>query len=135
MTRVLLIDDQNDVRAVTCTMLKVNRFDAVEAASAAAGLKAFVDGRFDVVIVDILLQDLMGSNVIAILRDDVPDLPVVAVSGLMSFDLDMQTAKLSYVVCLSRPFRPRELISAIGSASATPNAHRASTGALDRVAV
>jgi hypothetical protein len=39
----------------------------------AAGLKAFVDGRFDVVIVGILLQDAMGSNVIAILRDDVPD--------------------------------------------------------------
>jgi len=62
--------------AVICTMLQVNRFDVVEAASAAAGLRALADGRFDVVIVDILLQDAMGYNVIAILRDDVPDLPV-----------------------------------------------------------
>jgi DNA-binding NtrC family response regulator len=71
MTRVLLIDDQNDVRAVTCTMLQVSR--SMRSRPRAAGLKAFVDGRFDVVIVDILLQDAMGSNVIAILRDDVPD--------------------------------------------------------------
>jgi DNA-binding response OmpR family regulator len=60
MTRVLVIEDRNDMRAVTCTMLQVNRFDVVEAASAAAGLKAFADGRFDVVIVDILLQGRDG---------------------------------------------------------------------------
>jgi PleD family two-component response regulator len=36
MTRVLVIDDQNDVRAVICTMLQVNRFDVVEAAIGAA---------------------------------------------------------------------------------------------------
>jgi len=53
----------------------------------------------------------------------------------MSLDLDAQTAKLSNVVCLSRPFRPGELIRAIGSARATPNARRARTGVLDRVAL
>jgi len=78
----------------------------------------------------------MGYDVIAILRDHVPDLPVVAVSGLMSLDLDVQTAKLSNVVCLRKPFRPGELIRAIGSArGATPNARRARTGVLDRIAV
>jgi DNA-binding response OmpR family regulator len=44
----------------------------VEAASAAAGLKAFVDGRLDAAIVDILLEDAMGYDVIAALRDRVP---------------------------------------------------------------
>jgi len=117
-------------------VLQVNRFDVVEAASAAAGLKAIADGRFDVVIVDILLDDAIGYDVIAILRDRVPDLPVVAVSGLMSLDLGVQMARLSNVVCLRKPFRPGELIRAIGYATvAAPDARRASTGVLDRVAV
>ena len=136
MTRVLVIDDQHDVRAMICMVLQVNRFDAVEAASAAAGLKAFADGRFDVAIVDILLEDAMGYDVIAALRERVADLPVVAVSGLMSLDLDVEMAKLSNVVCLHKPFRPSELIRAIGAARGVmSNARRASTGVLDRVAV
>jgi DNA-binding response OmpR family regulator len=80
-----------------------------------SGLKAFADGRFDVAIVDILLEDAIGYDVIAVLRDRVPGLPVVAVSGLMSLDLDVEMAKLSNVVCLRKPFRPGELIRAIGS--------------------
>jgi DNA-binding response OmpR family regulator len=123
MSRVLVIDDQNDVRAVICMVLQVNCFDVIEAASAAAGLKAFADGNFDAAIVDILLEDAMGYDVIAALRDRVPDLPIVAVSGLMSLDLDVQMAKLSHVAFLRKPFRPGELIRAIGAARrAIPNA-------------
>ena len=134
MARILVIDDQNDVRAVISMVLQVNSFDVVEAATASAGLKAFEDGHFDVVIVDILLEDAMGYDVIAALRDRVPDLPVVAVSGLMSLDLDVQMAKLSNVVCLRKPFRPSELIRAIGAATAAvANARLA--GVRDRAAV
>ncbi len=136
MTRVLVIDDQNDVRAVICMVLKVNRFDVVEAATAAAGLKAFADGGFDVVIVDILLEDAMGFDVIATLRERVPDVPIVAVSGLMSLDRDVQAAKLSNVVCLHKPFRPSELMRAVGAArAAMPTSRRASKGMFDRAAV
>jgi DNA-binding response OmpR family regulator len=119
MARILVIDDQNDVRAVISMVLQVNGFDVVEAASASAGLKAFEAGRFDAVIVDILLEDAMGYDVIAALRDRVANLPVVAVSGLMSLDLDMQMAKLPNVVCLRKPFRPGELLQAIGTARDT----------------
>ena len=135
MARILVIDDQTDVRAVICMVLQVNRFEVVEAASAAAGLKAFSEGRFDVVIVDILLEDAMGYDVIAALRERVPDVPIVAVSGLISLDLDVQTAKLSNVVCLRKPFRPSELIRAIGTArKAAPNAQLSSAGIRHRVA-
>src|SRR5664279_3416885 len=123
MARILVIDDQNDVRAVICIVLQVNGFDVVEAATATAGLKAFADGRFDAAVVDILLEDAMGYDVIAALRDRVPDLPVVAVSGLMSLDLDVQMAKLPNVACLRKPFRPSELIGALEAArKSMPNA-------------
>ena len=119
MARVLVIDDQNDVRAVICMVLQVNGFDVVEAATATAGHKAFEEGRFDVVIVDLLLEDAMGLDVIAKLRERVPGLPVVAVSGLPSLNLDVQKSKLSDVVCLRKPFRPNELLGAIGAARGT----------------
>jgi DNA-binding response OmpR family regulator len=136
MARILVIDDQNDVRAVICMVLQVNDFEVVEAASAAAGLKAFAEGRFDVVVIDILLEDAMGYDVIAVLRELAPDLPIVAVSGLMSLALDVQTAKFSNVVCLRKPFRPSELIRAIETArAAAPDARLARVGGRDRLAL
>ena len=136
MARILVIDDQNDVRAVISMVLQVNSFDVVEAATASAGLKAFEDGHFDVVIVDILLDDAMGYDVIAALRDRAPDLPVVAVSGLTSLDLDVQMAKLSNVVCLRKPFRPSELIGAIEAArTSMPNPDLSGKGRCGQVAV
>ena len=41
MTRVLVIDDQPDVRAMIGIVLRINHFEVVEAGTAAAGIKAF----------------------------------------------------------------------------------------------
>ena len=72
MPRILVIDDQADVRAMISIVLRIHRFDIVEATSAAEGLKAFQEARFDLAIVDVFLQDTSGVDVIAIMRDSFP---------------------------------------------------------------
>jgi DNA-binding NtrC family response regulator len=116
MTRILVIDDQSDVRAMICMVLRLKHFEAVEAANAATGLKAFEASAFDVVIIDIFLQDASGFDLMATMRQKVPDLPVVAISGMTSFDGASHSAELSSVVCLRKPFRPNDLIRAIETA-------------------
>ena len=116
MTRILVIDDQRDVCAMICMVLRVNHFEVVEAGSAAAGLKMFEGSAFDVAIVDIFLQDASGFDVIATMRERVPDLAVVAISGMTSFGAASHSAELSQVVCLQKPFRPSDLIRAIETA-------------------
>lgn len=95
-----------------------------------------LDGCFDVVIVDIPLENTMGTTSSRYCATAL-QLPMAAVPGLMPLDLDVQMTKLSNMACCaSQPLRPRELICAIGCAwRAMPKARRASTGALDRVAV
>jgi DNA-binding response OmpR family regulator len=114
MPRILVVDDQNDVRAMIAIVLRVKHFEVVEAQSAAAGLKAFVESSFDLAIVDIFLQDANGFDVIARMRDIVPDLPVVAISGMTTLDAAPQSAE--NVVCLQKPFRPNDLTAAIDEA-------------------
>ena len=117
MTRILVIDDQKDVRAMIAIVLRVKQFEVIEAQSAAAGLKAFEESPFDVAIVDIFLQDGCGFDVIARMRDIVPDLPVVAISGMTTtLDAAPQSAELLNVVCLQKPFRPNDLTAAIDEA-------------------
>jgi len=121
MPRVLVIDDQADVRAMISMVLRINHFEVVEAASAAAGLSAFGEAAFDLAIVDIFLLGGNGFEVITAMRERVPALPVIAMSGMTALDFVANTPGLSNVACLQKPFRPSELLAAIETArSVTP---------------
>jgi DNA-binding NtrC family response regulator len=116
MPRVLVIDDQADVRTMISIVLRINRFEIVEADNAASALQAFDGSRFDLVIVDIFLQGTNGSDLIGKLRERVPDLPVVAISGMTALDYLSESAGLSDVIALQKPFRPNDLIRAVEAA-------------------
>lgn len=113
MPRVLVVDDQSDVRAMIGIVLRIHQFEAVEADSAAAGLKAFEQSSFDLAIVDVFLKGSNGVDLIVTMRARNPDLPVVAISGMTALDFVSNTPELSDVVCLQKPFRPNELIAAV----------------------
>ena len=129
LPRILVIDDQSDVRAMISIVLRIHHFEIVEAASAAAGLKAFEDSEFDLAIVDIFLQEINGLDVIRLMRERVPDLPVVAISGMTALDFVSASPELANVVCLQKPFRPVQLVRAVEAAYRRSGRHVAeSTG-------
>lgn len=118
MSRVLVVDDQPEVRTIISIVLRMHRYEIVEAASAAAALKlfdqtGFDQTGFDLAIVDIFLQDSNGSDLIAALRARSPGLPVIAISGMTMLD---DAPELSDVVCLQKPFRPADLMNAMQAA-------------------
>jgi DNA-binding NtrC family response regulator len=119
MPRVLVIDDQADVRAMIAIVLRVQHFEIVEADSAATGLKAFENSSFDVAIVDIFLQGTNGFDLITMMRERSPNLPIVAISGMTALDFVSSSPEFSDVVCLQKPFRANDLVRAIEVAHAS----------------
>jgi DNA-binding NtrC family response regulator len=116
MPRILVVDDQADVRAMLCMVLRVNRFDVTEADSIKSGLRAFAEQEYDVAIVDIFLGEENGLDLMVAMRERAPGLPIVAVSGMAALDAVARTSELSNIVCLQKPFRPVDLIRAIETA-------------------
>jgi DNA-binding response OmpR family regulator len=119
MPRILVIDDQADVRAMIAMVLRIHHFEVVEAAGAASGLKAFDEAAFDLAIVDIFLSGSNGYEVIVAMRERVPHLPIVAISGMTALQFVAENPELGNVVGLQKPFRPHELTAAIQKALAT----------------
>ena len=113
MPRILVIDDQADVRAMIAILLRVQRYEVVEASNAAEALAAFAASPCDLAIVDIFLDGKSGVDVIVALRARVPGLPIVAMSGMTALDFLRGSADLADVVCLQKPFRPHQLQQAI----------------------
>ncbi|MBR0811686.1 MULTISPECIES: response regulator [Bradyrhizobium] len=118
MPRILIVDDQKDVRAMIAMVLRVNHYEVAEADSGAAGLKTFAERAFDAAIVDIFLGDVSGVDVIASLRERTPGLPIIAVSGMTTLDFMEQSSHLANVICLQKPFRPNDLLQALRKAQA-----------------
>jgi CheY-like chemotaxis protein len=113
MPRILVVDDQADVRVMISMLLRVNHFEVTEAENAGTALRAFEHATFDAVIVDIFLGDACGLDLILAMRERTPRLAVVAVSGMAMVDA---VPDLADVVCLQKPFRPAELLRAVSSA-------------------
>ena len=116
MSRILVVDDQADVRAMIGIVLRVHHFEIVEADSVATGLQAFESSSFDLAIVDIFLQENNGFDFIKMMRERVPDLPIVAISGMTALDFVSASPEFSDVICLQKPFRPNDLVRAIEGA-------------------
>jgi DNA-binding response OmpR family regulator len=117
MSRILVIDDQADVRTMIAIVLRVRHFEIVEAATAASALQAFENSSFDLAIVDIFLQGTNGFDLIRMMRDRIANLPIVAISGMTALDFVSASPELADVVCLQKPFRPNDLTRAIEAAS------------------
>lgn len=122
MPRILVVDDQSPVRSMISIVLRVNHFEIVEAASGAAAFEEFKSSKFDLAIVDIFLEGTNGFDVIRMMRKRIPDLPVVAISGMTALDFVSASPELADVVCLLKPFRPNELVRAIDAALGSPRA-------------
>jgi DNA-binding response OmpR family regulator len=134
LPRILVIDDQPDVRTMIAIVLRVHHFEVVEAAGAAAGLSEFEGGKFDAAIVDIFLQGTNGLEVITKMRERVPDFPIIAISGMTMLDFVVESPGLSSVVCLQKPFRPAGLIGAIEAAIGARSAGAVDVRATERTA-
>jgi len=116
MPRILVVDDQQDVRAMISMILRVNRFEVTEADSVKAGLKEFEASDFAAAVVDIFLKDENGFDLIDVLRERSPNLPIVAVSGMATLNAVVRSSDLSDIICLQKPFRPVDLMRAIETA-------------------
>jgi len=124
MLRVLVIDDENHVRAAVTTALKAKGYDVRAFATGPLGLRAFDEAqfgiKFDVAIVDVFMLEMDGMTTIKALRERAPTLPIVVISGgdygSTALDILPSAPNLSSVACLQKPFRPPQLVEAIEDA-------------------
>ncbi len=80
--RILVVDDESGIRSSLKGILEDEGFGVVEAESGERGLELLDAGdSVDLVFLDIWLPGLDGLAVLARIREDRPDLPVVMISG------------------------------------------------------
>jgi CheY-like chemotaxis protein len=106
---VLLVDDEELVRASTGGMLGDLGYRVVEAESGEAALALVAQGlKPDLLVTDQLMPGLSGTDLAVRLRETMGELPVLVVSGYA--DLESLSPSFPH---LSKPFRQAELAAAL----------------------
>jgi DNA-binding response OmpR family regulator len=81
MARILVIDDDEEVRQMLRRILEHDGHEVEEAANGDLGIRAFKANPADLVITDIIMPDKEGIETIRDLHRAYPDLKIIAISG------------------------------------------------------
>lgn len=92
--RVLLVDDQPELRRIFRRSLVKLGHEVVEAANGRAAVELVREQHFDVVISDVRMPDMDGVELLQQLCEHDAELPVILVSG--GFDADAEQAAAEY---------------------------------------
>jgi two-component system, cell cycle sensor histidine kinase and response regulator CckA len=112
---VLLIDDEPMVRETLAMLLQRAGYAIFPAADGNAALREFNRRRPEIalVITDMMLPDRSGLDVVKSIRALSPELPIIAISGMMASGAFDELLHLNPPVqCLAKPLMPRTLLSA-----------------------
>jgi len=115
MSRVLVVDDDADIRELVAFKLEQAGFEVASAADGQLGLEAALRSRPDLVLLDLMMPKLSGLEVCRRLRGHqaTAATPVILLTAKAQ-EADLQRAFSAgaddYVV---KPFSPRELVTKV----------------------
>ena len=108
MARILLIEDYDLIRGLLRETLELAGHTVIEARNGAEGLDLFRQAGADLVITDIVMPDKDGLAVVMALREQVPPVNIIAISGAgNSADYLDLAYRMGAVKVLLKPFRSR----------------------------
>jgi DNA-binding NtrC family response regulator len=116
VARVLVIDDDVAVRRVLEEALAGAGHEVALAGDGAAGLRAYADARPDVVIVDLVMPEKSGLELVVELRRADPRVKIIAISGSASLEFLAGGGDVGVAKTLEKPFRLEAVIDAVADA-------------------
>ena len=112
--RILVIDDDPDVREFISESLAEQGYDVFQANDGKAGLSAFAAEKPDLVILDFIMPGLSGADVASRILSRHPEQPILFVSGYSETDSIRRIAPNAPL--LTKPFRAEALSKAVRTA-------------------
>lgn len=116
VARILLVEDERDVRETIKLQLEAEGHDVTETESGNEALTMAKSSTFDIVLTDVMLPDLNGIQLVERLRHVSPCPVTVVMTGYGSVEMAVNAIKAGAVDFLSKPFSVDVLSATMASA-------------------
>ena len=114
MARILVVDDEPDLRRYLSDELRDEGHQVDMAADGVEAMLRVIDGGVDAVLMDIRMPRLDGLNALRLMRRMQPGLPVIMFTGQAGQGDMLETTRLGALTCLLKPVnvdRLKEVVS------------------------
>ena len=114
--KILLVDDEDDIREVAQMSLEMTAgWDVVTAASGAEALRRVAEDRPDAILLDVMMPEMDGPATARALKasDDTAAIPIILLTAKVQAADRRRFDDLGVAGVLSKPFDPMELAAQV----------------------
>jgi len=120
--RILVVDDEPDIRRVVRILLEKAGYDVLEAEDGQAAIEVINTGEnrlmVDAVLCDMRMPKINGVEAMAYFREHYPHVPVVVLTGFPDTEMAISSMRNGVVDYLVKPVDGEQLRSAVSRAMA-----------------
>jgi nitrogen regulation protein NR(I) len=124
VSRILVVDDEANLRKVLAAMLRKDGYEVAVAENGEMALAEFEKNGADIVISDLVMPKLGGMEILAKVKATRPDVPVIIITAHGTVDSAVEAMKLGAFDYITKPFEHAEIRSVVAKAARTQEARQ-----------
>ena len=114
MQRILVVEDDFDIQALLQNFLQETGYEVDIAGDGVEALSIFIDGKYDLILLDIMLPKIDGYGVCELIRNQ-SDVPIIMLTALNGEDDQIKGLDLQVDDYITKPFSMPILIRKIAA--------------------
>jgi putative nucleotidyltransferase with HDIG domain len=112
--RILVVDDEETIREIVCSMLGGAHFHTRQAANGIEALSILDSGdEFDLILSDLMMAEMDGIVLLERAKERYPDVPVVMVTTVHDISVALQAIRNGAYDYLPKPFEREQLLATV----------------------
>ena len=111
--KILLVDDEEDIRLVLSMALEDMGYDVLAAENGKEGLRLFKEFHPPIVITDIKMPDIDGVDLLRKIKEDDPEAEVIMITGHGDMEVAIQSFQSEATDFITKPINVEDLESAL----------------------
>jgi DNA-binding NtrC family response regulator len=112
-SKILIIDDDENIRRVVTTILRDKGYDVDTAQTGSEAISKSEQNTYDLMLIDIRLPDIDGVEVLARVHDTVPKIRKIMVTGYPTLQNAVAAANRNADAYLMKPFELDKMLETI----------------------
>lgn len=110
---ILIVDDEREIRSSLSGVLEDEGYSSLTASNGVEALKIVQGNGVKLVLLDVMLPDIGGLEVLRRVKEIEPDLPVVMISGHATIEAAVESTKLGAYHFIEKPLSPENMLLTI----------------------
>jgi len=116
--KVLLVDDEQDFLEAMATRMKDRGMEVSTTTSAADALKKVEEGAYDAVVLDLMMPEMDGLEVLKAMKEKRPELQIILLTGYATVQKGVEAMKFGAMDFIEKPADLKILTEKIHQATA-----------------